>query len=196
MSAKEFMSNTKAKVWTAILTVVVMGAVFILNGHIIPYPEHVPRIIYKFPACIATINALCSLVLICTFVAVKSKKIALHKKLNLAAMTLSALFLVLYISAHYFIPDTKFGDIDHNNILSNEERTAAGTGRSIYFAILGSHILLAAIVFPMVLMTFHYGWTNQVEKHKKLARYSFPIWLYVAITGVVVYFLISPYYNF
>jgi putative membrane protein len=190
------MSNKRAVLVTVILTIVVMGAVFILNGHILPYPETVPGYIYKFPPTIAVVNAICSCVLIASYIAIKNKRIELHKRLNITAMMLSALFLVLYILAHYFIPDTKYGDIDHNGIVSPEELSAAGTMRSIYFAILGSHILLAAVVFPMVLMTFHYGWTNQVEKHKKLARYSFPIWLYVTITGVVVYFLISPYYNF
>ncbi|MCD6067146.1 MAG: hypothetical protein K0S33_1972 [Bacteroidetes bacterium] len=190
------MSNKKARIVSAILTIVVMGTVFILNGHIIPYPETVPGYIYKFPATIATINAICSIVLISSFIAIKNKRIGLHKRLNVSAMALSALFLVLYILAHFFIPDTKYGDIDHNGILSPEEKTAAGTLRSIYFFILGTHIFLAAVVFPMVLMTFHYGWTNQVEKHKKLARYTFPIWLYVTITGVVVYLLISPYYSF
>lgn len=196
MTERTFMSNRKAAVWTAVLTGVVMGAVFVLNGHILPYPETVPGYIYKFPALIATTNALCSIVLIASFIAIKNGKIQLHKKLNLTAMGLSALFLLLYITAHAFIPDSKFGDVDHNGILSDAELNGAGMMRKIYFFILGTHILLAAVVFPMVLMTFHYGWSNQVDRHKKLARYSFPIWLYVAITGVVVYFLISPYYNF
>ncbi len=196
MKEKKFITNKKAAVWTAILTGVVMGAVFVLNGHILPYPETVPGYIYKFPALIATTNGLCSLILIATFIAIKNGKIELHKKLNLTAMTLSAFFLLLYITAHAFIPDTKFGDIDHNGVLSDAELSASGMMRKVYFFILGTHIFLAAVVFPMVLMTFHYGWSNQVEKHKKLARYSFPIWLYVAVTGVIVYFLISPYYNF
>lgn len=190
------MSNKKAGIITAILTIVIMGAVFVLNGHIIPYPETVPFYIYKFPASIATVNAICSAVLIASFIAIKNKKINLHKRLNMAAMALSALFLVLYVLAHFFIPDTRYGDVDHNGILSPEEKDAAGIMRTIYFFILGTHIFLAAVVFPMVLMTFHYGWSNQVEKHRKLAKYTFPLWLYVTITGVVVYFLISPFYNF
>lgn len=190
------MSNSRARLITVILTIVVMGAVFVLNGHILPYPERVPEYIYSFPSLIATVNAITSLVLITSFIAIKNKKVDLHKRLNITAMMLSALFLVLYILAHFFIPDTKYGDLDHNGILSPEESAAAGTLRYIYFFILGTHILLAAIVFPMVLMTFHFGWSNQLDKHRKLAKITFPIWLYVAITGVVVYFLISPYYNF
>lgn len=111
-------------------------------------------------------------------------------------MALSVLFLVMYVTAHYFIPDTRFGDINHDQIMDDAEIANSGIMRKIYFFILSSHILLAGIVFPMVLITFHYGWTKQVDRHKKLARYTFPLWLYVAITGVVVYFMIKPFYNF
>ena len=190
------MSNKTAYIWIALLTIVVMGLVIILNRHLLPVPENVPAFIYSFPKLIATTNALVSILLIATFIAIKQKKIALHKKLNLAAMGLSALFLAMYVTAHYFIPDTRYGDINQDGAISNEELLAAGFMRKLYFFILSSHILLAGIVFPMVLLTFHYGWTSQIDKHKKLARYTFPLWLYVAITGVVVYLMISPYYNF
>ena len=190
------MSNKKAYIWAAILTVVVMGLVTLLNRHVLPVPDSVPAFIFSLPKFIAGTNAIVSVLLIMTFIAVKQKKIALHKKLNLTAMTLSALFLLMYVTAHYFIPDSRYGDLNHDGIISPEELTSAGSLRSIYIFILSSHILLAGIVFPMVLITFHFGWTNQVEKHKKLARYTFPLWLYVAITGVVVYFMIKPYYNF
>lgn len=190
------MNNKKAYIWTALLTVIVMGAVTTLNRHVLPVPDSVPSFIYSLPKLIASTNAIVSIILIATFIAIKQRKVGLHKKLNFAAMALSALFLVMYVTAHYFIPDTRYGDIDHNGIISEEELSMAGTMRIIYFVILSSHILLAGIVFPMVLITFHYGFTNQTEKHKKIARYTFPLWLYVAITGVVVYFMISPYYNF
>jgi putative membrane protein len=84
----------------------------------------------------------------------------------------------------------------HDGVTDAIEKAAAGSTRYIYLFILLTHILLAAIVLPMVLLSFHYGRTNNVVKHKKLTRYSFPVWLYVTITGVVVYLMIQPYYNF
>jgi len=117
-------------------------------------------------------------------------------KLNLTAFLLSSLFLVCYVTAHYFIPDTKYGDIDHSGILDAAESTAVSGIKPIYLVILLSHIFLAVVVFPMVLLSLYYGLTDQREKHKKLTRFSYPIWLYVTVTGVVVYLMISPYYNY
>jgi putative membrane protein len=190
------MSNKQAYWWAAILTVVVMGAVIVLNRHVLPVPDQFPSFIFSLPQLIALTNAIVSVLLVASFISIKNKNIELHKKLNLSAMALSVLFLLMYVTAHYFIPDTRFGDVNHDQVMDDTEITNAGVMRKIYFFILSSHILLAGIVFPMVLITFHYGWTKQVDKHKKLARYTFPLWLYVAVTGVVVYFMIKPYYNF
>lgn len=190
------MSDKTAKNLTAVITLIVFGTVSLLASGLIHKPTPVPQFIYSFPKCIAIINATCSLMLILTFIAVKNKKITLHKIFNYTAMVLSGAFLILYIATHFFIPDTKFGDIDHNGLLDISEKDATGSIRSIYFFILITHIFLAAIVLPLVLLTFHYGRTNSILKHRKLARYTFPIWLYVTITGVVVYVMIQPYYNF
>jgi putative membrane protein len=189
------MTDKKAKIITAALSVIVFGTVALLGSGAIPKPVPVPAIVFSFPKCIAIINATCSLVLIASFLAIKNRKISVHKFFNYTAMILSAVFLVLYIATHFFIPDTRFGDTDHNGIVDEAEKAAAG-GRYIYYVILLSHIFLAAIVLPLVLMSFHYGRTNSLAKHKKLTRYSFPIWLYVTITGVVVYLMIQPYYAF
>jgi putative membrane protein len=108
----------------------------------------------------------------------------------------SSLFLVSYIIFHYFAPETKFGDANHDGFLSTAEIISTGTLRYIYYVILITHIILAAGVLPLILLSFHKGLTMQVEKHKKLTRWSFPIWLYVTTTGVIVYLMISPYYNF
>ncbi len=128
--------------------------------------------------------------------AIKKRNIALHKKLNLTAFALSSLFLVCYVTAHYFIPDTKFGDVDHDGIMSASESAAVSGIKPVYIIILLSHIFLAAIVLPFVLLSFYYGLTDQREKHKKITRISYPVWLYVTITGVVVYMMVSPYYAF
>lgn len=144
----------------------------------------------------AILNGICSVLLIFSLLAIKSKNIALHKKLNLTAFVLSALFLVCYVTAHYFVPDTRYGDINHDGIMSAEESAAVAGIKPLYLIILLTHIFLAAIVLPFVLLSFYYGLTDQREKHKKLTRISYPVWLYVTITGVVVYLMISPYYSY
>ena len=128
--------------------------------------------------------------------AIKKRNITLHKKLNLTAFVLSTLFLLSYVTAHYFIPDTKYGDLDHDGVMSALESAAVSGIKPVYVIILLSHIFLAIVVLPMVLLSFYYGLTDQREKHKKLTRFSYPIWLYVTVTGVVVYLMISPYYNY
>jgi putative membrane protein len=128
--------------------------------------------------------------------AIKNRNIELHKKLNLTTFILSALFLISYVTAHYFIPDTIYGDINHDHLLDESEQNAVSGIRTIYLTILLSHILLAVIVLPLVLLSFYYALKDDRVKHKKITRFSYPIWLYVTITGVVVYVMISPYYNY
>ena len=106
----------------------------------------------------------------------------------------SILFLVFYIAHHLFTGETKYGDLNHDCVLSDDEKSMAGMMRYIYYFIIGTHITLAGIVMPFVLYSAYRGLTAEYTKHKKLVRYTFPIWLYVAITGVIVYFMISPYY--
>lgn len=184
----------KVIIWSA--TILVCGLVVILNRKIIPVPETIPSFIFKLPALNATINGTCSILLIFSLLAIRKKNITLHKKLNLTAFILSAVFLLSYVTAHYFIPDTRFGDADHNGIVDAAEYAKVSSVKPVYLAILLSHILLAVIVLPLVLLSFHYGLSDQREKHRKLTRFSYPIWLYVTITGVVVYLMISPYYNY
>jgi putative membrane protein len=92
--------------------------------------------------------------------------------------------------------ETIYGDLDGDGVLSATERSAVGSLRTIYLTILISHIILAAGVLPLILLSFYRGLQMQVEKHKKLVRWTFPIWLYVTVTGVIVYILIRPYYHF
>ncbi len=176
--------------------VLVCGLVVILQQKFLPHPDVFPQFIYKLPMVNAILNGSCSVLLIFSLLAIKKRNITLHKKLNLTAFVLSSLFLVCYVTAHYFIPDTKFGDVDHNGIMSAEESSAVSGIKPVYVIILLSHIFLAAIVLPFVLLSFYYGLTDQREKHKKITRISYPVWLYVTITGVVVYLMVSPYYNY
>jgi putative membrane protein len=180
-ATQPWMSDKTAKLLTWVITGVVFGTVILLSSKIIPAPP-TPEIVKSFPKFSAIINGLTSLVLILSFISIKNKKIEIHRKLNYTAMTLSGIFLVLYIATHYFFPDARYG--------------GTGISRPIYYFILITHIFLAAAVLPMVLLSFHYGKTNNVIKHRKLTRISFPMWLYVTITGVIVYLMISPYYYF
>jgi putative membrane protein len=184
----------KIVIW--ITTVVICLAVTVLQMKLFPKPEVTPAFIFKLPMLNAILNGTCSVLLIFSLLAIKKRNIPLHRKLNLTAFLLSAVFLISYVSAHYFIPDTRYGDVDHNGMLDAAESAAVSGIKPFYLVILLSHILLAVVVFPMVLLSFYYGWTDQREKHRKLTRFSYPIWLYVTITGVVVYLMISPYYNY
>lgn len=177
---------------SALICVVVV----VLNQKLIPVPDSFPSFIYKLPLLNAFLNGTCSVLLVASLLAIKKRNIELHKKLNLTAFLLSSLFLISYVTAHYFIPDTKFGDVDHNGVLEQVELSAVSSIRSIYLVILLSHILLAVIVLPMILLSFYYALKDDRVKHKKITRFSYPIWLYVTVTGVVVYALISPYYNY
>lgn len=186
--------SIKVVIW--ITTIVICLAVTVLQMHIFPVPDVIPSFIFKLPMLNAILNGTCSVLLIFSLLAIKKRNIPLHRKLNLTAFLLSSLFLVCYVTAHYFIPDTRYGDLDHNGMLDAAESAAVSGIKPVYLAILLSHIFLAVIVFPMVLLSFYYGLTDQREKHKKLTRFSYPIWLYVTVTGVVVYLMISPYYNY
>jgi putative membrane protein len=132
------------------------------------------------PPIYATLNAFTAVLLVLAFWAIKNKKITLHEKLMKTAIGFSVLFLVLYVAYHMTSDSTKFG--------------GEGTIKTVYFVILITHIILSVIVIPFVLVTYVRAITNQVELHKKIARFTFPLWLYVAVTGVVVYVMISPYY--
>ncbi|WP_338357217.1 DUF420 domain-containing protein [Yeosuana marina] len=132
------------------------------------------------PPIYACINAVTALVLVSAFIAIQNKKINLHKRLMQFAILLSLAFLAMYVAYHMTSDSTKFG--------------GEGIIRYIYFIILITHILSSIVVIPFVLITYVRGITNNIEKHKKIAKITFPLWLYVAVTGVVVYIMISPYY--
>ncbi|MGZ3943124.1 MAG: DUF420 domain-containing protein, partial [Bacteroidia bacterium] len=105
-------------------------------------------------------------------------------------------FLVSYILAHYFMPDIRFGDLNHDGTLDEAEKAAVSGIRGTYLFILVTHIVLAAAVLPVILLSFYFGLKNEVVKHRKIVRFTYPIWLYVTITGVVVYLMVKPYYPF
>lgn len=199
MATKELLSKQNDKtVFKIVLTVsaLICVVVVVLNQKLIPVPNSFPDFIYKLPKLNAFLNGSCSVLLIASLWAIKKRNFELHKKLNLTAFLLSSLFLISYVTAHYFIPDTMFGDLNHNHFLEVDELQSVSGMRSIYLVILLSHIFLAVIVLPLILLSFYYALKDDRVKHKKITRFSYPIWLYVTVTGVVVYSMISPYYNY
>ena len=132
------------------------------------------------PRIYATINGITAVVLVAGVLAIKNGKRQLHKQLMTTAIALSVAFLVMYVAYHMTTDSTKFG--------------GEGIIRPIYFFILISHILLSIAVIPLVLITYVRALAEKFDKHKKIAKITFPIWLYVAVTGVVVYLMIAPYY--
>jgi putative membrane protein len=150
--------------------------------------------VHLFAKANAIINSVVAVLLVAGVVTVKQKKFAVHKKIMLGAMALSVLFLVSYICHHLLAGETKFGDINHDGILSDDEKLAAGSLRMVYYFILLTHIPLAAIILPFILFTAYRALIGEYEQHKKLTRITWPVWFYVAVTGVVVYLMISPYY--
>ncbi|HEY2580433.1 MAG TPA: DUF420 domain-containing protein, partial [Mucilaginibacter sp.] len=159
-------------------------------------PSVVPSFTIYLPKLNAILNGTCSVLLLTSLYFIKKLNIPMHKRINILAFCLSSLFLVSYILFHYLAPETKYGDLNGDGVLSDAEKATAGSIRYVYYVILTSHIILAAGVLPLILLSFYRGLQMQVEKHKKLVRWAFPIWLYVTVTGVIVYLMVSPYYHF
>jgi len=143
----------------------------------------------------AVLNSATALCLIMGYYMMKQKQYHVHRAMMLAAFALSSMFLISYVLYHFQAPSTRFGDTDGNGILSDAEKLVAGSLRMVYFGLLILHIFFAAIIVPFVLTSIYFGITKQFEKHKKVSRFTFPMWLFVAVSGVVVYFMISPYYH-
>lgn len=146
------------------------------------------------PAFHATLNGLTALVLVVALYFIKRKNIAAHRTAIYFALGFSALFLLSYVAYHFTTPETIYGDLNHDGMLDEAEKAAAGSSRTLYLILLLSHISLAGIILPFILFTFIRAYTGQYVRHKRMARWVFPIWLYVAITGPVVYLLLLPYY--
>jgi putative membrane protein len=142
----------------------------------------------------ASLNALTAVVLLFAFYQIKRKNIQLHQRAIYLAIGLSVLFLLSYVAYHFTSPEIKFGDVDNNGELSPEELAAVGISRTIYLILLLTHILLAALILPFILFTFIRAYTGQYQKHRRMARWVFPVWLYVAISGPVCYLMLMPYY--
>ncbi len=168
-------ASKKYNTWIVILSIAIPLAVAILFG--VKIDVQLPVFL---PPIYASLNAFTAVLLLMAFWAIKNKKTGLHEILMKTAIIFSVLFLVLYVAYHMTSDSTKFG--------------GEGLIKNVYFIILITHIILSVAVIPFVLITYVRAITNQVELHKKIARFTFPLWLYVAISGVIVYLMISPYY--
>lgn len=151
--------------------------------------------VHIFATINAFVNATIALVLIGALVAVKQKNYTLHKKLMMTALVLSIIFLLSYIAHHLLAGEAKYGDTNHDGLVDEAEKLAVGGMRMVYLVILATHIILAAIILPFILFTAYRGLTSEFPAHKKLARITWPLWFYVAVTGPIVYWMISPFYQ-
>lgn len=136
--------------------------------------------LYSLPFYNAIINTLTSILMISGVYFIKKSKVQYHKMAMVAAFLLGCIFLIFYVIYHSNAPSTKFG--------------GEGIIRYVYFFFLLSHILLAFVVVPLILSAIYFAVSSKIEKHKKIVKYTFPVWLYVSVTGVIVYLMISPYY--
>ncbi len=187
-------NDKKANVLIIAVSVVIFLVVASLSK--IPPPEFPFDFnVHVFALINSLINSAVAVLLVAGLLVVKQKKYQLHKNIMLIAIVLSVLFLVFYIGHHLFAGDSKFGDSNHDNMLSEAEKAAVGGIRYFYYFILLTHIVLAAVILPFILFTAYRALTGEYGRHKKLARYTWPLWFYIAVTGVVVYWMIQPYYS-
>lgn len=172
-------NDKQAKLFIYAVSFVVFAAVVLLGrvklGVDLGFDEHV------FAKINAVLNSMVAILLVAGIITAKKGQYNTHRRIMLTAMLLSVLFLVSYICHHLFAGETKFG--------------GEGAIRYIYYAILGTHIILAAVILPFILFTAYRALIGENEQHRKLAKITWPIWFYVAVTGPIVYLLISPYYQ-
>lgn len=182
----------KLNTFAWIITVVVLLLVGMMRRVKLQLPEGWD---FSFlPPFHATLNALAAVTLVIAFIFIKQRRIEAHRKAIYVALTLSLLFLLSYVAYHFTSPEVLFGDLDHNGSLSPEELAAAGNQRTLYLVLLLSHIGLAAVSLPFILFTFIRGYTGQYQRHRQMAKWVFPVWLYVAVTGPICYLMLMPYY--
>ena len=175
ISANKFYSRI---IWT--VSIIIFASVLVLSQ--IPKADKIPSWLWILPAATAVLNGSTFIILLFSYYFIRKKKISIHRRLNITATILSTIFLLLYVTFHWFGVETRF--------------PAGNPLRPFYLVILSTHIILAATVLPMVLLSLYRGLTMQVDRHRKIARWAFPIWLYVTLTGVIVYLMIAPYYKF
>jgi putative membrane protein len=142
----------------------------------------------------AVLNSSVSFSLIIAFLAIKNKNYRMHRNMMLSAVFLSCIFLISYLVYHFQSEQLFFGDADFNKIVDEKEKSAVGFLRPVYFFVLLTHIVLSVVVVPLVLFALFFAFGEQRQKHRKIVRFAYPLWLYVAVSGVSVYLFMLPYY--
>jgi len=142
----------------------------------------------------AVINSIVAILLVAGLIAAKNRRFTAHRNIMLTAIGLSVIFLITYVLHHLFAGSTWYGDLDRNGVVSEMEKAAAGTMRYVYFVLLGTHIILAGVSLPYILFTAYRALINENERHRKIAKITWPMWFYVAVSGPVVYLMISKFY--
>lgn len=187
-------NDARAKWLIGIFSVIVFAVVTVLGKYNLAGKVNLSFDVHIFAKANAFINGIVALLLLAGLYFAKQKNFEWHRKIMITAMFLSVLFLVSYICHHLLAGETMYGETDGIAGLSDAEKAAAG-GRTIYLLILLTHIPLAGLALPFILFSAYRALTGEYEKHKKLVRIVWPVWLYVAVTGVIVYVMISPYYQ-
>ncbi|MCD8508600.1 MAG: DUF420 domain-containing protein [Bacillus sp. (in: Bacteria)] len=163
-----------------ILTIIVVGLVTLLS-YIPPYEGELPYWVTQLPLVNATLNSFTFLFLLLALGAILKKNIELHRRFIYGAFTTTSFFLISYVTYHFLAESTTFG--------------GSGTIAGVYYFILITHIVLAAVIVPLALMSFFTGYKDERPRHRKWVRWTMPLWLYVSLTGVLIYIMISPYYT-
>ncbi|MEO2051870.1 MAG: DUF420 domain-containing protein [Allomuricauda sp.] len=178
MTEEISLREKKFNKWITVISIAIPLVVALLFGYKIPNAKPLSFL----PPIYATINGITAILLVVAVVAIKNGKESLHQKLMTTNIVLSALFLVMYVAYHMTSETTIYG--------------GDGFWKYVYYFILMTHIVLSISVIPLVLITYSKVYLDDFESHRIWAKYTFPIWLYVAVTGVIVYLMISPYYQF
>ena len=163
-----------------VVAYVVSALVLLLVGAMRRYKIDIGIDFSFLPPIHASLNALCAVILLLAFYFIKNKQVENHRRAIYAAMACSALFLISYVLYHFTTPETTY--------------KGQGPMRTVYFFFLITHVVLAGAILPFILLTFTRAYTNQFERHRKMARWVFPLWLYVAVTGPICYLMLRPYY--
>ncbi|WP_343700726.1 DUF420 domain-containing protein [Chitinophaga sp.] len=191
------MSNLKNKnlnLPIAIISIVIPVVVAVL--FVLPKPDIETGFdVRVMPFFHALLNSATAVLLLASLYFIKNGHATAHKWANLTAVVLSVCFLLSYVTYHFLTESTKFGDINHDQVVDAMEIAAAGNIRYLYFFFLLTHIVLAVIIVPLVLFTLLRAFQADNARHRKIARITWPIWFYVAVTGVIVYIMIQPYYG-
>lgn len=180
----------KITIW--IVSAVVVLLVGAMRQYKLPVPDGWD--VGFLPAVNATLNALTAVALLFSLYFIKNGKVVAHRNANATALLFSVFFLLCYVVYHFTTPEVVYGDVDHDGLVSASEAAAVAGQRTLYLVILFSHITLAGILLPFILLTTLRALVGKYEMHRKMARIVWPLWLYVAITGPVVYLMLREYY--